>query len=215
MTTTEVMALLEKNRNDRGIANWKKLGPKTGGLKSFGIGLTQLRKLARTVGRDRALAASLWHSDVYDARVIGMLIDDPKQITREQAERDVENLNAGMMVHIYSSCDATLAKSPLAYEIACDWIDTDDELRQRCGWGLIYELSKLKGRRAPDEAFFAACIARIRRDIHAKPMWVRESMNTAMMGMGKRSKALNQAAIAAVKDIGPLDIDYGLSLIHI
>ena len=56
MTKSEVMVLLKANRNDRGVKNWEKLGPDTGGLKSFGIGLTQLRKLARKVGRDHNLA---------------------------------------------------------------------------------------------------------------------------------------------------------------
>ena len=30
MTKTQVLALLKKSQNERGIANWKKLGVKTG-----------------------------------------------------------------------------------------------------------------------------------------------------------------------------------------
>ena len=66
MTKTQVVALLKENQNERGVANWKKLGNKTGQLKSFGIGLTQLRKLAKQVGRDHKLAQQLWKSNVYD-----------------------------------------------------------------------------------------------------------------------------------------------------
>ena len=40
-------------------------------------------------------------------------------------------------------------------------------------------------------------------------MWVRESMNGALFGIGKRNKLLNQAAIKATKAIGPIDVDYG------
>ena len=79
MNTTEVLDLLEANKNDRGIENWGKLGANTGNLKSFGIGLTQLRKLAKQIGRDRDLAMSLWKGDVYDGKVIALLIDDPKE----------------------------------------------------------------------------------------------------------------------------------------
>ena len=53
MNTTEVLALFEANKNDRGIENWEKLGGNAAKLKSFGIGLTQLRKLAKQIGRDR------------------------------------------------------------------------------------------------------------------------------------------------------------------
>ena len=63
MKKTEVLALLRANKNERGIQNWKKLGPKKAKLKSFGIGLTQLRKLAKQIGRDHQLAQKLWDSD--------------------------------------------------------------------------------------------------------------------------------------------------------
>ena len=59
ITKTQVLGLLKENRNERGIANWKKRGAKNGKLKSFGIGLTQLRKLAKQVGRDHKLRCNL------------------------------------------------------------------------------------------------------------------------------------------------------------
>jgi hypothetical protein len=40
-------------------------------------------------------------------------------------------------------------------------------------------------------------------------MWVREFMLAALMGIGKRNKKLNKAAIRAAKSIGPVDVDYG------
>ena len=119
MTKTQVIALLKENRNERGVANWKKHCAKSK-LKSFGIGLTQLRKLAKQIGRDHKLAWELWKSDTYDVKVIGLLIDDPKQLSREQAEEQVEGLNAGMFSHVFASCDATLAKTPFAFELARD-----------------------------------------------------------------------------------------------
>lgn len=78
MSKNEVFALLEANRNERGIKNWKKMGLDTTGLTSHGIGLTQLRKLARQVGRDHDLAGELWNSDNYDSKTIGPVATDPK-----------------------------------------------------------------------------------------------------------------------------------------
>jgi len=212
MTKTQVLALLEENRNERGIANWEKMAAKPGSnpakLKSFGIGLTQLRKLAKKIGRDPKLARTLWKSDVYDAKIIGLLIDDPKKMTREQAEAQVEQLEGGMLVHVFASCDATLAKTPFAFELAGEWMETEDEPRQRCGYNLLYELSRKKGKHLTDE-FFLGRIDRIRETIHDEPMWVREAMNGALFGIGKRNLVLNRAAIKATKTIGPVDIDYG------
>ena len=128
MTKAQVVSLLRENKNERGIAHWKK---KPRGLKSFGIGLTQLRKLAKKIGRDHKLAKSLWNSDIYDVKVIGLLIDDPKQLTKAQAEEQVEELNEGMLSHVFASCDATLAKAPFAFELACEWIEHRDPVRRR------------------------------------------------------------------------------------
>jgi 3-methyladenine DNA glycosylase AlkD len=208
MTKTQVLALLKANRNERGIAHWKKRGIKSSKLKSFGIGLTQLRKLAKQIGRDHELALQLWKSDYYEAKIIGLLIDDPKRVSREQAEEQVDGLNAGMLAHVFASCDATLAKTPFAFELARDWMESKDDTRRRCGYSLLYELSK-KNIKAMDDAYLLDRIDHIRDTIHDEEMWVRESMNTALMGIGKRNKKLNKAAIRAAKAIGPVEIDYG------
>lgn len=205
MTKNEVLALLKENKNERGIAHWEK---KPRRLKSFGIGLTQLRKLAKKIGRDHDLSRQLWRSDVYDARVIGLLIDDPKQLSREQAEEQVEELEDGLLRHVFATCDATLAKTPFAFDLACEWMECEDVNRRRCGYSLLYELSK-KNPKGMDDEFLLGRIDRIQKTIHDEEMWVRESMAGALMGIGKRTKELNQAAIRAAKAIGPIDVDYG------
>ncbi len=209
MTKSEVLALLKENQNDRGIAHWNRRPDRSGGLKSYGIGLTQLRKLAKQIGRDRKLAEKLWASDIYDAKIIGLLIDDPKQVTREQAEAQVEHLNSGMLSHVFSSCDATLPKTSFAFDLACDWMNSKDPVRRCCAYGLFYELSKKNKVAGMDDAFLLDRIQHIREAIHGEEMWVRASMLTALMGIGKRNKQLNQAAVQAAKAIGPVDIDYG------
>ena len=208
MTKTQVIALLKENRNQRGIANWKKMGAKTGNLKSYGIGLTQLRKVAKQIGRDHKLALVLWKSDIYDAKVIGLLIDDPKQVSRKQAEEQVEALHGGLLKHVFASCDATLAKTPFAFDVARDWMVSSDDVRRRCGYALLYELSKKKVKGMEDD-YFLERIDHIQDAIHGEEMWVRESMLGALFGIGKRNKKLNKAAIRAAKAIGPVDIDYG------
>lgn len=209
MNRDEVLTLLEENRNERGILHWEKLGEKTGGLEGFGIGLTQLRKMAKSIGRDRELALELWETNVYDAKILGLLLDEPKKLPREQAERQVEQLNGGMLAHVFASCDATLAKTPWAFELANDWMESDDPVRRRCAWGLLYELSKKKKVQGMDDDYLLGRIAHIRDNVHDEEMWVRESMMGALMAVGKRTRELNQAALEAARAIGPVDIDYG------
>lgn len=205
-TKASVISLLRKHADPRGIEHWKK---RSSNLESFGIGLTKLRKLAKEVGKDHRLAASLWKSDIYDAKLIAILIDDPKRMTPEQAESWVDDgLGDGYLVHTYTTCGAPLAKTAFAFELASRWVDSEDPVRRRCGYGLLYELSKRKPKGMDDE-YLIDRIEIIRETIRDEEMWVRESMNTALMGIGKRNLVLNEAAIAAAEAIGPVDIDYG------
>lgn len=208
MRKSEVIKLLKENQNSRGIENWAKM-KNTAGLKSFGIGLTQLRKLAKQVGKNRELALELWETDIYDAKTISLLIDDPKQITKEQAEKQVEELSAGLLAHVFSSCDATLAKSPVAFDLANEWLATDHDLRRRSGYGLLYELSKNKRNKALTDEFFLDCIEAINSkifDLKETPT-MRCAMGGALMGIGKRSKVLNKRAIEVAKAVGPIDFN--------
>ncbi|MGJ8644682.1 MAG: DNA alkylation repair protein [Luteolibacter sp.] len=209
MTKAEVMDLLEANRNERGVKNWDKLGFETKGLKSFGIGLTQLRKLAKKIGRDNKLASQLWKSDNHDAKVIGLLIDEPKKMTREQAEAQVEEVDVGSLAHVFSSCDATLAKAPFVFDLACDWIANKDPVRRQCGYGLIYELSKNLRMKELSDKFFFECIEGIRERFSQEDMWGSMSMGNALMGIGKRNRELNQAALKLAVELGPIAFDNG------
>jgi 3-methyladenine DNA glycosylase AlkD len=209
MTKTEVLGLLEENRDARGEANWKAMGDRTGGLTTFGIGLTKLRAIAKQVGRDHDLALTLWNERNHDAKIIGLLIDDPTQLTRDQVERQVDGAGPGMLSHVLSSCDATLPKSPIAFDIAKDWMASQDPVRRSCGYGLVYELAKdRKDKRLTDE-FFLGCVEKIGNTIATEENVVRVAMGGALMSIGKRNEKLNVAAIEVAKAIGPIHFSDG------
>ena len=204
MNTTEVLALLHANQNPRGIAHWDTMthaGPK---LSSFGIGLTQLRKLAKQIGRDHELAQALWQSENYDAKVIGLLIDEPKKLTVEQAEAQVEQLNHGMLAHVFASCNATLAKTPFVVELAETWMHHTDKMRRQCGYTLLYEISKNKKKSAPNDDFFLRHIDHIQATYPSEPQPVLMAMGAALMGVGKRNKVLNAACLTVAQQMGPI-----------
>ncbi len=207
MTKTEVMAWLKAEQDPRGIENWKKHEEDSGGLKSYGIGLTRLRKYAKQLGRDAKLAKQLWKSKVYDAKVVSLLIDDPKTMTVEQAETQVDELQGGYLAHVFASCDATLAKAPFVLELLEKWIKSKDENRRRCGYGLLYEVSKWKKKSAPDDDAFLAHIARIEKNYKTQSIPVLMAMGGALLGIGSRNKELHAAALKLAKKIGPIDFD--------
>jgi len=208
MNLREVVNLLAENQNERGMSHWLKM-ENTGGLKSYGLGLSQLRKLAKQIGRNHSLALECWASNYYDVKVIGLLIDEPKKISLEQAEKQVDELNAGMLTHVFSSCDATLAKSPIAFELANIWYTSENLARKNSAYGLFYELSKNKRDIRLSDTFFLTIISHIDQSIDNEPKSVRLSMGSALMGIGKRNLALNKAAINVAERVGPIDFNEG------
>ncbi|OUR94252.1 hypothetical protein A9Q87_00985 [Flavobacteriales bacterium 34_180_T64] len=204
MNNIQVIALLKANQNKKNIERWNKRNSVSDKLKSFGIGLTVLRKLAKQIGRNRKLALELWETDIYDAKIIALLIDDPKQITQEQAEMQVENLRHGHLAHVFSSCGASLAKTHFVVPLLVEWINGKDTMRQSCGYGLLYEVSKSKRKDAPVDDFFLKRIQEISTCFHKAHKAVQLAMGGALIGIGKRNAVLNASALKVAKSIGPI-----------
>lgn len=202
MNKSTVAAYLKDNQDPRGIEHWKKHN--TSPLKSYGMGLTILRKYAKTLGRNARLAKSLWNSNVYEMKILAILIDDPKTMTVEQLETQVEQLEGGYLEHVFSACGTPLAKTPFVVELAEKWIKHKDVVRRRCGYGLLYEISRDKKKTAPDETYFLAHIAEIDKKRKRASVPLLMSMAGALMGIGMRTKQLNTAALKVAKQIGPI-----------
>ncbi len=207
MKKSDVLTWLKENKDERGVAHWKKAEGTPDGMRSYGIGLVKLRKLAKTIGRDSKLAAQLWKSNIHEMKVVSLLVDDPATMTIEQAESQVEQLDGGYLAHVFSSCDATLAKTPFVVKLANKWVKSKNLIRRRCGYGLLYEISKNKKKSAPEDDYFLAHVATIEKNHPRAPVPVLMSMATALMGIGMRSKKLNRAALQVAKQIGPIDFD--------
>ncbi|WP_115462186.1 DNA alkylation repair protein [Winogradskyella aurantiaca] len=210
-TKKDLINLLKQHRNERGVDHWRRLNPDPNGLQSFGVGLTVLRKLAKKIGKNHKLAAELWPSNIYDVKIISLLIDDPKFMTVEQAESKVDQLYYGYLAHVFSSCDAALAKTSFVVPLLMEWINSNSTIRKRCGYGLLYEVSKSTKKSAPDTDFYLDRIAQIGNSYANNKNSVRLAMATALMGMGKKNITLNSAALEVAKKMGPIEVTSGVS----
>ena len=201
MTKEEVLAMLEANMNPRGIAHWDKLNIP---LQSFGIGLTQLKKLAKQIGRDHELALKLWEMPVYDAKILSTIIEEPKKITEEQVDQQVKEVSFWMMSYVY--CSNLLPKTRFVKEKAVEWASSNENLLRRCGYALFYEIAKDK---KVGDHYFEPYLDIIEKNLQKEENFVKDAMNTALFGIGKRSVRLNTKALKIAKAIGKVEVDYG------
>src|SRR5262249_59390812 len=83
--TDEVLALWRSLAAGDGRAGMERFGIKVD--HAVGINAPTLKALARRLGKDHELAATLWDSGVFEARAIAALIDEPAKVTRAQMDR--------------------------------------------------------------------------------------------------------------------------------
>lgn len=201
--TREILKLLEENANSRGMAHWERSG--VPGMKSFGIGLTQLKKLAKPFRNNDELADELFEKDYYDTRVFACLIWNGKTMSRDKIESIANHCEYWGLSHVFSS--VTLAKSPLQKELYDAWRNSDNATRRRLAFAIIYNLAGAKNNL--DDPFFENALEQIRSDITTEENFVKDAMNNAVLGIGKRNPQLHQKALETAEEIGVIEVDYG------
>ena len=205
MTKDDVLKTLENNKNERGMTNWEKSDPSKGKWTSFGIGLTQLKGIAKKIGKSHELALELWQVPVFECKTLATIIDDPKQMTIEQAEMMVDDLNFWILAH--SFCSGAIVKAPFMKEIAEKWMVSKDKRRRSCGYRLLYQLAQKY--KKIDDSYFERYLPVIKNNLQSEENFVKDAMNNSLMAIGLRNANLNNQALSIAKKIGKVDVDYG------
>ncbi len=205
-TVQQAIDLLEWHRDERGVAHWEKRNATNGRWSSYGIGLTKLKKLAKQLGGpDAAFAEALRSEPVWECRILAILLEDPKELTVEQATRQVESLDFWMLSYVW--CTTLAPRLPYRNELAERWIDEPDDIKRRWGWMIVAEIAKAD--KFPGDEAFRPLLSRIERELPGGENFVRDAMNNALLAIGMRSAALRTKALAVAKAIGPVVVDYG------
>jgi 3-methyladenine DNA glycosylase AlkD len=166
---------------------------------TLGIDIYTLRKIAKGIGTDHALAAQLWDTGIHEARILASYIADPRQISEAQIEQWVADFDS------WDVCDQVVelfSKTPFAYPKAAEWSQRPDEFVKRAAFALIAELSA-HDKQSPDEklAQFFPLIVRASDDDRN---FVKKAVNWALRNLGKRNRALNEQAISTARQIQAL-----------
>lgn len=168
---------------------------------SLGVTAPRLHRLARQLGRDHALALALWDTGIRDARILAALIDDPRQVTAEQAERWVGDFAS------WDVCDACCSylfdRTPHAVALAHAWSAREPEFVKRAGFVLMATLA-VHDKRAAD-AVFEGFLALVPGGATDERNFVKKAVNWALRQIGKRNAALHRAAVATAEEVRRLD----------
>lgn len=202
MQCQEAMAALESCQHEGTKKTFLRHGAKE---PLYGVRIADQTKLAKQIKVDHALADALMTTGNTDARVLAMLIADPKALTFAQADRWLHTMRWHMEMHYLGQ---VVGRSAVWQQCMQAWMDSDDELIASCGYGLLCQRLKEDAASIAD-GDAKKILATIERQIHRAQNRVRLNMNSALIAIGTYKVSLREAAIAAAGRIGPVQVDHG------
>ena len=195
----EVMEKLRSKAVSDNLAEMAKFGITVN--RRLGVSVPNMRKLAKEVGKDHALASGLWKTGIAEARMVASMIGDPIKLTEDQMEEWVKDFDS------WDVCDQVCMnlfdKSPLAWKKVIDWSVRDEEFVKRAAFALIACLA-WQDKEAEDKKFIDL-LPVIKMASTDDRNFVKKAVNWALRHIGKRNRNLNRAALDAAAEIRQID----------
>lgn len=168
---------------------------------ALGVTMAQMKLLAKEIGRNHTLAAALWATGIYEARMTAALIDEPAQVTGAQMERWCKDFDNWGIVD--TVCFALFDKTALRWEKVTKWASAKGEFQRRAAFALLWGLTT-HDKSAPDASYISG-LALIERAASDERHFVKKAVNMALRAVGKRNRALHAAAVAVATRLAASD----------
>ena len=204
MTKKEVLTELEAFGNE----GTKKVFLKHGAKEPFyGVKVGDLKKIVKKVKVDHGLAKELYDTGNSDAMYLAGLICDPAQMTMADLNHWVKQAYWYMISEYTVAWVA--AESNHGYEIALEWINSDDEMTAAAGWATLSSLVSIKSDEELDLEKLGQLLDQVGEHIHEAPNRVRYTMNGFVIALGSYVTSLTQKSIAIAEKIGKVSVEMG------
>ncbi len=186
-----VLALLRQQASDETLAQ---MGPRYGihADQALGVPMAAMKRIARDLGRDHALAAELWGTGVYEARIVAALVEEPALVTLAQMDRWCADFDNWAICD--TVCFSLFDRAPGAWSRVEPWARDDREFVRRAAFALLWSLA-LHDTSAADAQFVEGLALLEQYAADERPL-VTKSMSMSMRAVGRRNPFLQ----AAVRD---------------
>jgi 3-methyladenine DNA glycosylase AlkD len=192
-----VRAALEWLEAERDITTFENMGPRFGihTDRAFGVPMARMKVLAKELGTDHALAAELWASGWYEARMVASMVDDANAVTPEQMDAWCDDFDNWAIVD--TVCFNLFDRTAHAWSKVDQWAKSDREFVKRAGFALLWSLAN-HDRQAHDDQFLHG-LELIEREAGDGRHLVDKAVGMALRAIGKRRSSLTGTAIAVAE----------------
>jgi 3-methyladenine DNA glycosylase AlkD len=158
---------------------------------ALGVTVGDLKKLAKQIGRNHDLAAGLWTTNVYEARMLACFVDDPAEVTSAQMDQWCRDFDSWAICD--TACFALFDRTPHAWKKVAPWAKRREEFMRRAGFALLACLGG-HDKTSGDEPFAKALLL-VEPASTDERNFVKKGVNWALRSVGRRSPMLHAAAI--------------------
>jgi len=200
-TLKETLVQLEALGNEKVRAQNSRNGA---GNNQFGVRLGDIRNLATKIKANHALGIALWKTGNIDARLLAILLINPKNLPGDELDRMVRSVG---FVQVADWLNSYLVKKyPDKETLRQRWMADDDPWIARAGWSLTSE----RIGKNPEGLDLPALLDRIESEMGGAAPEAQWTMNFCLAGIGIHFPKYRKRAIAIGEALG-LYRDYPVS----
>jgi len=160
--------------------------------QAFGVPVGELRAFAKRLGPSHALAAALWDSGWYEARMLACFVDEPALVTPAQMDRWCRDFDNWAICD--TACFHLFDRTPHAFGRVSAWSKRRPEFVRRGAFALLASLA-LHDKQSGDEPFLRT-LPLIEAAASDERNFVKKAVSWALRGIGGRNRELSAAALA-------------------
>jgi 3-methyladenine DNA glycosylase AlkD len=202
MDVQTIMAELKAKGNE----NIKKILLKHGVKEPFfGVKVEDLKVIQKRVKKDYQLSKDLYATGNADAMYLAGLIADEDKMTKQDLSAWVKQ---AVSVNISEyTVPWIAAESHFGYELATEWIDSEEDFIAAAGWSTFASLVAIRTDDELDLKSLKALLGRVEKEIHGVGDRVRSRMNTFLIAAGTHVAPLTGDVITISGKIGALKVN--------
>ncbi len=159
--------------------------------KALGVPMVAIQKLGEQLGKNHALAAALWETDCYEARLLAAYVGEPDRLTSSQMESGCRTFDNWGVCD--TMCFVLFDRTPKSWPKVASWSRQKSELVRRTGFALLACLA-LHDRSASDDRFLEH-LPLIEEGAQDERNLVKKGVLWALRAIGGRNPVLQAAAI--------------------
>jgi 3-methyladenine DNA glycosylase AlkD len=193
MTLKGTLAKLKSLGNEKTKAHHKKNGADD---KLFGVPMGDIRKVAATLKTDHDLALALWETGNLDARLLAILVLEPKSLSADELDGMVRSAAFGALADWLNAY--VVKDHPDKEALRQKWMADKDPWAARAGWSLT------AGRiaRSPEGLDLNAILDHLEAHLKDAAPAAQWTMNSCLAGIGIHHPKLRKRALAIGERLG-------------